>query len=212
MYQRLLALLFLTLTTAARAEIAGDAWSIRPLMPGADAPAFEATAADGATWRFDPASLERPVLFVFYRGGWCPYCNLHLAELRLIEDDLAAAGVDLVFLSADSPEVIAEALEDGDVPPYTLLSDATSDAAQAFGISFRVPDETVELYRERGIVDLQPIPGTNGTRALPAPATYLVGTDGIVKFSFVNPDYKVRVSNEVLLAAARTMPDRVYRR
>ncbi|MEM9301816.1 MAG: peroxiredoxin-like family protein [Pseudomonadota bacterium] len=212
---RILPLLLLALSAVigpVNAEVAENEWSIRPLMPGAEAPAFEATAADGSTFAFDPKALERPALFVFYRGGWCPYCNLHLAELRHIEDDLKAAGVDLIFLSADSPEVIAEAVEDGEALSYTLLSDATAEAAQAFGISFQVPGATVVRLRERGIVDMQPVSGTTDVFALPAPATYLVGTDGIIKFSFVNPDYKVRVSNEVLLAAAQTMPERVIRR
>lgn len=205
---RSLALLLLALTATASAEVAPDAWSIRPLLPGAEAPAFRAVAPDGSSYHFDPAALERPALLVFYRGGWCPYCNLHLAELRHIEDDLAAAGVDLLFLSADSPAVIAQAIEDGEVPAYALLSDATAEAAQAFGISFQVPAETVARYHERGIVDLQPVPGTDDVHALPAPAVFLVGTDGQIKFQFVNPDYRVRVSNDVVLAAARTMPQR----
>jgi len=210
--RRLLPLLLLGLATTARAEIAPDAWAIRPLLPGAEAPAFRAIAPDGSVFRFEPGALEQPTLLVFYRGGWCPYCNLHLAELRHIEDDLEAAGVALVFLSADSPAVVGEAIADGEVPGYTLLSDASSEAAQAFGIAFRVPGETVTRYRERGIVDMQPVPGTEDVHALPAPATFLVGTDGRIKFQFVNPDYTVRVSNAVLLAAARTMPERRLQR
>ncbi len=210
--REIFALSLLLLSAVGQAEAAEDMWAIQPLMPGQAAPEFRAVAADGSLYHFEPQNLDRPVLFVFYRGGWCPYCNLHLAELRHVEADIEAAGVDLVFLNADSPAVIAEALEDGDVPPYTLLSDASSEAAQAFGISFEVPMDTVELYRERGIVDLQPVPGTEDVHALPAPAVFLVAADGVIKFQFVNPDYKVRVTNEVLLAAVQTMPQRVLKR
>ena len=193
------------------AEVAPDAFSVRPLLAGEPAPAFEATSATGATFRFDPEKLQRPALIIFYRGGWCPYCNLHWAELRKVEEDLLAAGVDLIFLSADRPAVLAEAVADDDAPSYHLLSDASMQIAEAFGIAFKVDEATVERYLTKHDIDLEAASG-HDHHVLPAPATFLVDTDGIIKFQYVNPDYKVRLSPEVMLAVARTMPNRTLKK
>lgn len=192
------------------AEIAPDPFEVQPLLAGSEAPSFSAQAADGQPFRFDPQALERPAVLVFYRGGWCPYCNLHWAELRKIEDELLALGVDLLFLSADRPELLAEALADDDNPAYRLLSDASMEIAEAFGIAFRVDDATLERYAEHDI-DLEEASG-HDHHVLPAPAVFIVDTNGVIVFQYVNPDYKIRISPEVLLAAARTMPGRHLRK
>ena len=184
-----------------------DPNQIRPLLPGQQAPEFSAIDARGETFRFDPAALERPAVIIFYRGGWCPFCNLYWAELRKFEDQLMAMDLDLIFLSADSAEVIAEAMVDAeDQPEYHLLSDSSSEIAAKFGIAFRLDDATYERYVERG-VDLEVWAGGYAHHNLPVPATFIVGTDGVIRFQYVNPNYKVRLHPEVLLAAARTMPE-----
>jgi len=84
---------------------------------------------------------------------------------------------------------------------YTLLSDSELSIAEAFGLAWHVPDEQVAKYEQYGI-DLEQDSG-NQSHNLPVPAAYLVGKDGKVDFAYVNPDYKTRISNEVLLAAAK---------
>ncbi len=206
-----LGVVLLGLVARVTAGVPTDAADVRPLLPGAHAPAFQATDAYGQTFAFDPAALERPAVLIFYRGGWCPYCNLYWAELRKVEDELLALDLDLIFLSADSPEVLAEAVADAeDRPAYHLLSDASSEIAVAFGIAFRVADETYRRYLEHDI-DLERASGYRHHR-LPVPATFVVGRDGVIRFSYVNPDYKVRLHPDVLLAAARTMPGYRLRR
>ena len=200
--------LFIIATSTGRAEVANDPFAVQPLLPGQSAPGFTMTDAHGEAFEFVPTGLERPALIIFYRGGWCPYCNLHLAELRKIEDQLTAH-VDLMFLSADQPAVLAEAVADGEVLDYALLSDADSEIAQAFGIAFRVDDATVEKYEEYGI-DLEAASG-HDHHVLPVPAVFLVGTDGVIRFQYVNPDYRIRLSPEVLVAVAQTMPHRSLR-
>ncbi len=203
--------LLLCLIGAAQAEVPSDAADVRPLLPGARAPAFQAINADGETYKFDPAALERPAILIFYRGGWCPYCNLYWSELRKVEDELLALDADLIFISADSPAVLAEAVAEAeDRPGYHLLSDASSDIAVAFGIAFQVDEATYRRYLQHDI-DLERISGYRHRR-LPAPATFIVGADGVIRFGYVNPDYKVRLHPEVLLAAARTMPEYRLRR
>ena len=208
-----LCLALLWLAGAVFAQVPTNAADVRPLLPGADAPSFEATDAYGRTFVFDPAALERPAVLIFYRGGWCPFCSLYWAELRKVEDELLALDLDLIFVSADSPAVLAEAVADTeDRPGYQLLSDASSQIAVAFGIAFQVDEATYRRYIAKSIVDLEQASGGYGHHRLPAPATFIVDRDGVIKFSYVNPDYKVRLHPEVLLAAARTMPDYRLRR
>ena len=208
-----LALFLMIAAPASAAEkhsrVADDAWSIQPLLTGAPAPHFTATAANGSSFAFDPDALERPAIIVFYRGGWCPYCNLHFAELREAEEELLALNMDLIFLSADSPETLAEAHEMEEELDYFLLSDNSTEIAQAFGIAFRVPDSYVGRLKQHNI-DLQAASGYDH-QVLPAPAVFIVA-NGRIEFSYVNPDFKVRLHPDVLLAAARTMPGRTLTR
>lgn len=192
-------LLLSLLTGPAAAEIFPGPWDVQPPLPGMQAPAFSVSNVDGNTVHFDPEAMQRPVVLTFYRGGWCPYCNMHLAELRNTEAELRELGFDVWFVSPDRPELLAEG--DHASYDYRLLSDADAQAAQAFGIAFRVDDETHANYRELG-VDLEERAG-HAHRALPAPATFVIGEDGVIQFAYVNPDYTVRLAPEVLLAAAR---------
>ncbi|NKI35824.1 AhpC/TSA family protein [Wenzhouxiangella sp. XN79A] len=207
----LLALVLAAVTPAHaddRTAFHSDAESVRPLLPGMQAPALALTATDGATIDFTPGRHGAPVVLTFYRGGWCPYCNLHLAELRTAEAELRELGFEVWFVSPDRPEMLAEG--ETEASGYRLLSDPELAAARAFGIAFRLDDDTLERYAGFG-VDLADRSGADHG-GLPAPATFLVGTDGIIQFAYVNPDYSVRLAPEVLLAAARAYADGAHRR
>lgn len=193
----------LLLQAAAVAEIHSGPGQVRPLLPGMQAPAFRLLDVDGTELEFDPASLDKPVIVTFYRGGWCPYCNLHLAELRNSESALKEMGFEVWFVSPDRPELLSEGEDAGF--GYRLFSDPGLNAAQAFGIAFRVDDDTHERYLGFG-VDLEARAG-DALRGLPAPATFLIGADGTVQFAYVNPDYTVRLAPAVLEAAARAYVD-----
>src|SRR5262245_61764663 len=110
-------------TTAVAAKVPSDPGSVKPLKVGATAPAFTAQTPSGLEFRFRPKTLERPVVLIFYRGGWCPYCNAHLGQLRTTEPKLRELGYDVLFLSADKPELLVPSLKQKDLG-YTLLSDA----------------------------------------------------------------------------------------
>ena len=187
------------LAIADRTDIHDTAEAVQPLLPGMSAPAFELRTADDQAFPFDPTALERPVVMTFFRGGWCPYCNLHLSEMRHAEARLKELGFDVLFVSMDRPGVLVESLDEPDIG-YTLLSDSALGATRGFGIAFRVDDDTVERYQGVGI-DLEEASG-QGHHVLPAPATFIIGQDGIINFAYVNPSYDVRLAPEVLLAAA----------
>ena len=184
---------------AARAEIAASAEETSPLAAGLAAPAFTARNADGSDFVFDPGALERPAMLIFYRGGWCPYCNAHLAELRHVVPELQARGMDVYFLSADSPANLSSALKgEAEGLDYTLLSDARLGAAEAFGLAFRISDDYYQAAKDYG-VDLEEASGETH-HALPIPAAYLIDAAGMIRFAHSNPDYTVRVSAEELQA------------
>lgn len=182
-----------------RGDIHTSAEQVQPLLPGMQAPAFERAAADGSRVRFEPGGHPRPVVLTFYRGGWCPFCNLHLSELRHAETELEELGFDNWFVSMDRPEVLKPSLDED--LGYTLLSDADGSLTRAFGIAFRLDDETYQRYIGYG-VDLEEESGEEH-HILPAPSTFIIGTDGLLHFQYTNPDYHVRLDPDVLLAAAR---------
>jgi len=205
--KKLLALLLLcalvastSVHAAGRESIHASANDVQPLLPGMPAPAFTVMDKGGQVFNFDPGSMPKPVVLTFYRGGWCPYCNLHLSELRLAEAQLLKMGFEVWFVSMDSPEMLTEGMEGGDFN-YRLFSDAGGNATRAFGIAFRLDDKTYRRYISYG-VDLEQRSGRNH-HILPVPSTFIIGRNGLIRFAYSNPDYKVRLHPDVLLAAAR---------
>ena len=182
-----------------RGDIHASAEQVQPLLPGMQAPPFEHPGADGNPVRFAPGEADRPLVLTFYRGGWCPFCNLHLSELRHAAAELQELGFDNWFVSMDRPEVLRPSLDED--LGYTLLSDADGSLTRAFGIAFRLDDETYQRYLGYG-VDLEKVSGESH-HILPAPSTFIIGTDGLIHFQYTNPDYHVRLDPGVLLAAAR---------
>ena len=199
----LLCIAFVFSAPGARAGIAPSTEQTSPLATSEAAPAFTVRNADGSDFSFNPTALERPAMLIFYRGGWRPYCNRHLAELSHVVPELGERGVDVYFLSADSPENLGSALHgDADDLDYTLLSDARLNTAEAFGLAFRVPDDYYRRAKEYG-VDLEQASGETH-HALPIPAAYLIDTEGVIRFAHANPDSRQRISADELRASADT--------
>jgi peroxiredoxin len=174
--------------------------AVRPLLVGDSIPELELQTAGGKAFDLKQAVAKQLTVLIFYRGGWCPYCNLQLGQIQTIEMQLRQLGYQILAISPDRPEKLIESVNSHKLT-YTLLSDHAMKAARAFGIAFRVDDATLEKYKGYGI-DLEAASGETH-HLLPVPAVFIVGTDGLIKFSHANPDYKVRLEPDVLLAAAR---------
>jgi peroxiredoxin len=188
-----------TMAADQREDIHASADLVQPLLAGMKTPAFTVRDVQGEVFDFNGGELDKPVVLTFYRGGWCPYCNLHLSELRLAEKQLKSMGFDIWFISIDKPELLLESLDDPGIG-YTIYSDSSLDATRAFGLAFHVNDEMNKRLLSFDI-DLEKASGETH-HVLPAPATYIIGSDGIINFAYINPDYKVRLHPDVLLAAA----------
>lgn len=186
--------------------IAATAEQIQPLQAGDPAPRFIVETVDSEAFDFNPDNLKKPVLVLTFRGGWCPYCNMYLSEMRHVIPEIRDMGIDVLFLSGDRPELLYESLEtqaQEDIAglDYTILSDADAQAAIAFGIAFRASDRATDYVKNKG--DGYTASSMERHGILPVPAVFAIGKDGLIAYTFVNADYKVRLPADELLSAAR---------
>jgi peroxiredoxin len=145
-------------------------------------------------------AADGPVVATFYRGGWCPYCNIELRAYQQRLDAFRELGARLVAISPERPDEGAEtALKNG--LGFPVLSDAGGRLADALGIRFRLSPRIEALYRRFGH-DLPAVNG-DGEWALPMPATFVVARGGRIRAAFVDPDYRVRTDPEDALAVLR---------
>ena len=186
--------------------VADSADLIEPLQAGDRAPRFIVETVDGEAFDFNPKSLERPVVLLTFRGGWCPFCNMYLSDMRQAIPEIREMGVDVLFLSGDRAELLFESLSQetqDDIAglDYTLLSDADAQAAIALGIAFKASERTINSRRNKN----QDIEGSSMLKhgVLPVPAVFAIDRGGVIRFAFTNADYKVRLPADELLATAR---------
>ncbi|TVR52117.1 MAG: hypothetical protein EA425_05625 [Puniceicoccaceae bacterium] len=189
-----------TLVFAAAATLTAVAETPRPLQPGASLPNVAVTTEKGDSVRLHNLVADKPTALVFYRGGWCPYCNTQLAGLAEIETDLKELGYQILAISPDRPEAVAKAAAENEFS-YRLVSDHSADAARAFGVAFRVDDATHTALLGHGI-DIEAASGRDH-RLLPIPAVFLTDREGRIVFTHADEDYRVRLAGQDLLAAAR---------
>jgi peroxiredoxin len=185
--------------------VAESAELIQPLGVGDLAPRFVVRSLDSATFDFNPAKLDKPVMILVFRGGWCPYCNMYLSDMRHVIPEIRALGIDVMFLSGDRPELLYASLErqaQDDIAglDYSIYSDADAQASIALGIAFKVADRTIDYVNKKGDGYRKSSMERHGI--LPVPAVFAVGRDGVIAFTYINADYKKRLPAEDLLAAS----------
>lgn len=191
--------------TGGGSALPATAEEISPLRAGDRAPAFSLRTVDNEAYLFDPDRLQHPTILISFRGGWCPYCNMHLSELRQVIPALKQAGFDVLFLSNDRPELLYESLKKETKEAiaglgYVILSDADLNAARALGTAYRVSDSLIRHRLAEGDdIDDSSI---DKYRALAVPAVVVIDASGKIAFLYANPDYKVRLPAEELKEAA----------
>ena len=191
----------LTATASVAAPaVAASAEAAKPLAVGAKAPSFTLPAVDGTMVNLAHEFAAGPTILVFYRGSWCPFCNRQLAALGGIESQLRALGYQILAISPDDAAGLKK-MSAAHHLNYRLLSDRAMRAAPAYGVAFQVAPLLAEKYHHYGI-SLPPAPDGSGPW-LPVPSVFIVGRDGVIKFVYSNPDYRVRLGNAELLNAAR---------
>jgi peroxiredoxin len=183
---------------AATANLRATGIEQQALQVGARAP--ELTLPDALN---QPVSLSAlwqagPLVLIFYRGGWCPYCNLELRAWQQHLPALEHLGAQLVAVSPQTPDNSLSTAETNELA-FSVLSDSALQAATAFGIAFELPAELIELYSRVGN-DLPVLHG-NGRWVLPLPATYVIDRDGRVVYAHIEADYRERAEPSHVLAA-----------
>lgn len=183
-------------------KVADNANEICPLKVGEEIPSAILQSLDGNEINIREITHGNKSILIFYRGGWCPYCNLHLNELVQIEDSLINLGYKIIAISMDKPDSLRATLEKHKMK-YELYSDSKADVCTAFGIAFKVDEEYIAKLKKYNM-DIEASSGETH-HILPVPAAFIVDENGIVQFEYVNPNYKSRINSDVLLEIAKEL-------
>lgn len=167
------------------------------LKTGDKMPLFELPDSKKNVVKSSELLKDSNLVVVFYRGGWCPFCNIYLKKLQDRLADIKAAGGELVAISAENPDDSLSTVEKDNLKFY-VLSDAKLAFARKVGLVYQLPDKTDAKYKEMGI-DLV---GNNDMDKpeLPVSATYAVNQNGEIVYAFVEPDYKQRAEPDIVIA------------
>jgi peroxiredoxin len=179
-------------------ELAASGQADRALTVGVQAPRFSLPTATGKTLSLDDLLADGPVVLTFYRGAWCPYCNIALRALQQHHDAITARGARLVAVSPQIPDESLSFTEKHALA-FDVLSDIGSDTAKQYGLAFDLPDDLAAVYDKLGF-DLQRV-NSGHPRTLPLPATYVIDRDGTIRWAFVDTDYTRRAEPAAILDA-----------
>lgn len=156
----------------------------------------------GKAFDLEALVADKPVIITFYRGGWCPYCNLELRAYQALLKDIEALGGALVAVTPELPDHALSTAEKNDVA-FTVLSDVGGDFSAALGIRFSLSDAVKPFYEKAG--HALPERNGDGTWALPMPATFVVDKGGAITAAFIEPDYRKRLDPQVALVALQSL-------
>jgi peroxiredoxin len=186
--------------------IALDEFSVMPLMNGQTLPELTLKDIDDNAVNLTALVGQKPTILFFYRGGWCPFCNAQMGQLKAIEPKLIEMGFQLVGISPDTPEQLKASVRDNKLD-YLLLSDENLTASKAFGLAYFTSAKVTQTYAQKMNVSNQLVQTPEGDKrlVLPVPAVYLIDTDGLVHFQYVNPNYKVRPAPALIITAAELL-------
>jgi peroxiredoxin len=165
---------------------------------GDKAPDFALPNVTGEMVQLSQLLAKGPVVLIFYRGGWCPYCNLALRSYQAILPEIELAGATLVAVSPQTPDNSLTAREKMELS-FPVLSDHGNTVARAYGLVFTVSSEVQAVQQAMGL-DLSKVNGSE-TWELPIPGSYVIAPDGTIALAFLDPDYTHRLEPAAILTA-----------
>ena len=171
------------------------------LKKGARAPEIKLGNARGETIDLTNLLKNGPVIVNFYRGGWCPYCNLELRAYQKLLPEITGAGASLVAISPEQPDASLSTAEKNELT-FEVLSDVGQKVGRAFGLVYDLSDELNAIYKGFGN-DLSAVNGTPDEWALPVPATYVIDHDGTILYAHADVDYQYRADPAEVLAVLK---------
>lgn len=183
-------------TTSALAQLPQKAEDISPKLNGEKIPETLLRTPDGDKEMISRIIKERPTVLLFYRGGWCPYCNAHLSEIQKAESEVLKLGYQIVAISPDSPENLRITSNEHQLN-YRLYSDANGEFIKALGIAFKAPEKYSGMLSKRS--------NEKNEGVLLVPSVFVVDKEGKILFEYINPDYKTRLSAGLLLSVLKEL-------
>lgn len=195
------------ITTVATQEnpVPLTAQDVHPLAVGDSAPDGILSTIRGKNVSLETLVEHKPSVIIFYRGGWCPFCNMQMDQLVKIQPELKKLGYQVLAISPDKPEKLKKSLGKHHIN-YTLLSDRTMEITRKFGLAYQVSQEIQGKMQNKGI-SLDSSTG-NSLHMLPVPAAYVIDGKRLIRFVYFNADIKVRVNPDDLLNAAKKAIER----
>ena len=171
----------------------------KALKVGDHAPEFQLPSASGKKVKLSELISRGPVVVTWYRGGWCPYCNIALRGFHKALPEIPAEGATLVAISPETPDNSLTTVEKNHLD-FEVLSDRGNKAAHAYGVAYKIPTVIGEQFKGR--LDLAKHNG-DGSGELPLGATYIIDRDGIIRYAFVDADYRKRAEPSAVLEVLR---------
>lgn len=181
-------------------EQGGIAYGLQVGEPAAD---FALPGRAGEVVRLSEQWARGPVVLTFYRGGWCPFCNLQLRAYQAVLPDIEALGGRLVAVSPQSPDH-ALAQREKEALRFPVLSDLDGEAAARYRLLFELPDYLRETMKRKMRLDLAEYNAADRW-LLPVPATFVIDTAGIVRFAYADPDFMRRMKPQAILEQLRKL-------
>ncbi len=183
------------------ADIAATGVLDHAMKVGDHAPDFELPDARGGTMSLKALLAKGPVVLTWYRGGWCPFCNIQLQEYQASLEEMEGAGGQLVAISPQTPEYSLSTAEKDELK-FAVVSDAGNKVAKQYGLAYKAPPSAAEML-EKGVG----LAKWNGDSSLELPisATYVVAPDGTIAWAFVDTDYRNRAEPADIIAALRAL-------
>lgn len=174
----------------------------RALAAGDPAPDFSLPDPQGGLVSLSELLPRGPVVVTFYRGGWCPYCNLQLRAYQALLPELADLSASLLAISPQLPDGSLSTRETNALA-FPVLSDVGNAVARGFGLVYALPQELRDTLQSLG----KALPGINGDDSweLPVPATYVIAPDRRIALAFVEVDYRRRLAPEDILTCLQAM-------
>ncbi|AQS87971.1 alkyl hydroperoxide reductase [Neoasaia chiangmaiensis NBRC 101099] len=184
----------------ATAELIAAGAAEKALKAGDRAPGFTLNDPEGNPVSSADLLAKGPLVVSFYRGVWCPYCNMELQALEAALPSFRELGANLIAISPQTAVNSRKSVRQNALD-FPILSDTHNDVAAKFGLRFALPDYLVELYRNLK----NDLPGFNGDDSwtLPMPGRFVIGQDSVILYAEVNPDYTRRPEPEDMLPALR---------
>ena len=167
------------------------------LFINSKAPDFTAKDQQGNPVRLKEILKNGPVVLVFYRGYWCPYCNKYLRKLEDSLQLIKEKGAQLIAVTPERPENIAKTVEKTKAG-YTIVFDENMKIMKGYEVAYEVDEKTIARYK-RADIDLGAVNGQKNAVFLPIPAIYIISREGTVVYRFFDTDYKKRATVKEIL-------------